>query len=292
MLDPVAHPASYSDSLWLLTPPSCYPTVLPSNPMPAAQTEERLFFLELWASLTGAPSVIPPALWQTGVAALDLAGVGAILEQILTALTTKIPFLWWEPLEYADSVEDLRHYLTIPVAPQGIDMCSGDVIYGTPVLMWVAALCGYGVEDEVYPLPEDLPQGLEILELAEMVLQLPSEHPLAGLTAIIHVLLHSTGTFFLDACPSCWQPHGEDFVDWTDENIAWLADQAAQTNLILARIDALEAWVAEDPTRIETVLQTLLGTYTPPQPSPRPQTLAELWGFIPADQTPSEATIL
>lgn len=292
MLNLVPHPAAHADSLWLLVPPPLPPLTLRStSPAPSEPTEpseESLLLLELWASLTGAPSAIPPEVWDMPLADLDFEGVCAVVKQIMTALSTRIPFLWEEPLEYADCLDDLRTYFTIPVYPQAVDLCGGDYIYGGPVLMWVAALCGYEVEALPYPLPATRPQGLNVLDMDMVDFAVPDGHPLTGLRDIIRMLLHTTDTFFLDACPSCWQSHGEDFVEWTEENITWLADHAAQTLVILERIGVLEQWVADDPTRIESVWQTLVDAYTAPtiQPPPPPKTLIEVWGLMPPEEEP------
>lgn len=269
----------YPPTPWLLTLPPPAPTPCFSEPEVAT--------LDLLATVTGAPSAIPSELWDTRVPQLSLPATRDLLKQICTSLSERIPFLTWDFLEWEEDAEALFHFQQIPVEPVGVDSCNGEVVGCGTVMTWVAALCGYMTDTLPYPLPDEIPPGFEVLELTEFVATLQEGQPLAALAYVIDVLDHTTGTFFLDACPVCWHSHDEDITDWTDENIAWLEEDATRTVAILERIDALEAWVKAEPARMTLVWQALLDAHTAKEAqevsaSP-PKTLMEVWGLLSTD---------
>jgi hypothetical protein len=273
MSHPYPDPLVHTRTSWLLTPPS------PPLPRPHLSDQE-VGVLELFATITGAPSAIPPDLWHSPVLPQSFPEVRALLKQICTALAERIPFLHWDFLEWEEDAVVLSHFLQIPVEPVGIDGCNGEVFGYGGVLSWVATLCGYLADEVPYPLPEEMPVGFEVFDLSPFLAKYYEGQPLAGLADIIEMLNHTTDTFFLDACPACWHSNAEDFTDWTDENLEWLEQDALRTSTILARVDALEAWVRTDPARIDVVWQALLEAHTTLQvqeAQARPQTLLEVW---------------
>ena len=181
----------------------------------------------------------------------------------------------------------LHSFFQIPVVPAGVDTCNGDIDGSGAVLTWVGALCGFTVDELRYPLPEAMPQALDLLDLAPLLATRYAGLPLAGLADVVNVLDHRTGTFFLDACPACWQPEMDDATNWEDENLDWLEHDAACALAVLERVDALEAWVAANPARIWEVWQAIVDTHTLEQAAlarKRPKTLMELWGNVPEEE--------
>lgn len=287
MLEPCADPLVYAPTTWLLTPP---PLPLPRPHL----SDQEAMVLELFATITGAPSAIPPEVWQSSVLPHSFPEARNLLKQIYTALAERIPYLHWDFLEWEEDAVVLAHFLQIPVDPVGIDGCNGEVFGYGGVLSWVATLCGYMAEEVPYPLPEEMPVGFEVFDLSPFLAKHYEGQPLAGLADIIEMLNHTTGTFFLDACPACWHSHAEDITDWTDENLEWLEQDALRTSAILARVDTLETWVRADPARIEVVWQALLEAHTTIQAQAaqaRPQTLLEVWELhLHVDNPEGEAT--
>jgi hypothetical protein len=274
MSHPACYPAPDPSALWLLVPPA--PVTIPRPAQSEAGT------LELLVAITGAPEAILPELWNAPVHPLEFTEVRTLLQQICTALAKRIPFLHFDFLEWEDDSDSLLHCLHIPVDPVGIDSCNGEVVgYGT-VVAWVAALSGYMTDDLPYPLPEEMPQGFEVWDLAPDIAKRYQGQPLAGLADVIDLLSHDTGTFFLDACPACWYAYADENFTWTDDNIAWLEQDAARALTILERIGALEAWVQADPARIGLVWQALVAAYADMQAEPvtTPQTLMEVWDLV------------
>lgn len=280
--DSVPHPAP----LWFLTP---LPPPLPHSHF----SEEQADSLAVLAAITGAPSAIPVPLWETPLHSLALAEVQPLLKSLCTSLSTTIPLMppsLWE----MEDIRDVLHYFHhIPVFPIGIDSCNGDVVGFGSVMCWIGALVGLSTDALDFPLPTEAPPGFEITDLAPVLAKEHAGHPLSGLADVVEVLLQDTGTFFFDACPSCWHSFTEDVTTWTDENIAWLQEDALKAQALQARIDALEAWVAADPQRIDAVWQALLDAYTTYEAALeelrqgfRPKTLVELWGGIQDDGEP------
>lgn len=245
----------------LALPPAPGLLSLPPPPVARPVTQAEIECLTLLTALTGAPTAIPPDLWHTPVRALSLQATCDLLKQIGMSLTERIPFLAWELVEWEEDAEILSHFLQIPVAPVGIDICNGEVVGCGALLTWVAALAGYGVEELPYPLPDEIPIGFEVAELSLLPDVEAANHPLSALADVLNLLNHTTGTFFLDACPFCWQAEGDEITEWTDENLAWLEADAKRTLAILARIEALEAWVKAEPQGIALVWQTLLDAH-------------------------------
>lgn len=265
----------------LLVPPS--PLIVPSLPQEAA------LVLDLFATITAAPSAIPPDLWDIPLETLTADCATVLLNRICTHLTPRIPFLSWEVLDWEEDTDALHSFYRIPVVPIGLDTCNGDVIGTGAVFTWVGALCDFAVEELVYPLPQDVPPDLDMFDLVPALTNWYPGHPLAGLVDMIEVLDHRTGTFFLDACPACWEAEQDEGTEWDDENLAWLEQDATRTHVIMDRIDALEAWVAEDPTRIAEVWQALLEAHAQhADADPRPKTLMEVWGIVPQEATDAD----
>lgn len=279
-------PLVYPPPLWLLTLPPPAPTPCFSEP--------EVAILDLLATITGAPSAVPPELWDAPIPQLSLPATRDLLKQICSSLSERIPFLAWDFLEWEEDTEALFPFRQIPVDPVGVDICNGEVVGCGAVMTWVAAVAGYATDTLPYPLPEAMPPGFEVLELTEFVATLHEEHPLAALADVIDVLDHTTGTFFLDACPACWHSHDEDITDWTDENVTWLEEDATRALAILERIDALEAWVKAEPERMTLVWQALLDAHIAQEAqevaSSPPKTLIEVWGLAPEGENASDGS--
>lgn len=278
------HPTPDPPAPWLLVPPA-------SVTIPRLQHPEA-GVLEVVVAITSAPQAIPPELWNAPVRYRSSAELRTLLLHLCTSLSKRIPFLQYDFLEWEEDPDSLFHFVHIPVDPIGIDSCNGEVFGYGPVVAWVAALHGYMTEDLPYPLPEALSVGFDVGDLAPSITKGDATQPLAGLADVIDLLSHNTGTFFLDACPACWYAYADEPFDWTDENIAWLEQDAARTLSILARIDALEAWVQADRTRMRLVWQTLLEAYADVQTEavPTPQTLMDLWGVDKTERAAIEAS--
>ena len=267
------------------------PRLLVPPPPPAVRSlpEEAALVLNLFATVTAAPSAIPPDLWDAPLETLTAESATGLLTRICTYLTPRIPFLSWEVLGWEEDTDALYAFFRIPVMPIGLDTCNGDVVASGAVFTWVSALCDFAVDQLVYPLPRDVPPDLDMFDLVPALTNRYTGHPLAGLVDMIEVLDHRTGTFFLDACPACWEADQDEGTEWDDENLAWLEQDATRTQVIMDRIDALEAWVAADPLRIGAVWQALLEAHTVhtqhADADHRPKTLMEVWGIVPQEAT-------
>lgn len=282
--DPLPHPPAPG----LLTLP-------PPPPRPLRDTLQEMEVLHLLATITGAPTAIPPALWQTPVRHMSLPQTRDLVKQICTSLAERIPFLAWEFLDWEEDAEALEYFRRIPVEPVGVDLCNGEVVGGGAVFTWVAALAGYLVEGLRYPLPDEMPDGFDVLEMTSFLGVPDVTHPLAALADVVDVLNHNTGTFFLDACPVCWHAQDEDIADWSDENVAWFEEDATRALAILERIDALEAWVKAEPARMTLVWQALVDAHraqAAQEATAPPQTLVDLWGRVPEGEVPAEMDAL
>jgi hypothetical protein len=286
MLYPASNAASHPAPTWLLVPPPLLEDIHLS--------EEAAVVLDLLTTVTNAPAAIPPDLWDAPIRSLQADTASDLLKHICTALATRIPFLSWDMPDWDEGIEGLHAFFQIPVVPAGVDTCNGDIDGSGAVLTWIGALCGFAVDDLTYPLPEELPLELDLLNLAPLLATRYAGHPLAGLADVVNILDHRTGTFFLDACPACWQPEMDEGTEWDDENLDWLEQDAARAQVIMDRIDALETWVAQKPTRIGEVWQAIVDTHTLEQEAvarQRPKTLMDVWGSVPLE-APEDDTAL
>ena len=300
---PTPYPHDPLDSARLLAirPPQ-FPHHCP-RPLPFPDTFR---WLDLLTTILGAPSAIPTDLWHQPLTADPTATLTAILRHV----QTRIPVLEWDMLEDAASPDDLDFLYHIPVYPLGFDTCNGEFESYGPATALLAHLDGFDVPDLLWsPTPDTIPPALNLAPLLPVLDTLPP--PLNGIAVIIAMLHHTTGTLLLDACPSCYQMSLDDMLEWTDDNLTWLEQDAALAERIHQRAFALEAWVAAKPIpRLKTIWQTLRRAHraalaTPPSyPGPftisaedfvagkfplRPKTLVELWGDPPQAAPDPEA---
>jgi hypothetical protein len=263
-----------------------------TRPLPFPDT---FLWLELLTTILGAPSAVPADLWAQPLR----ADPQAILRAILRHVQNRIPQLEWDMLDTAESVHDLDFLEHIPVYPFGFDTCNGEFETYGPATALLAHLDGFDVSDLLWsPQPSSIPPALHLAPLLPILNALPP--PLNGIAVIIAMLHHTTGTMLLDACPSCYHMSLEEMLEWTDENLTWLEQDAALAHRIHRRAYALETWVATNPIpRLKTIWYAIRRAHrtvltAPPRPQGpftisaedfvagkvpvRPKTLIDLWG--------------
>lgn len=296
------HPATYApdppDSSRLLTVHPPRPPHHRPRPLPFRDT---FAWLDLLTTILGAPSAVPPELW---VQPLD-ADPKATLVAILRHVQNRIPLIEWEMVDFADSVEELSALHQIPIYPLGFDTCNEDIEGYGPATSLLAHLDGFEVPDLLWcPTRETIPDALNLAPLLPALDALTP--PLNGIAVIVAMLHHTTGTMLLDACPSCYAMGLDEMLEWTDDNLTWLEQDAALAERIHKRAFDLEAWVAQKPlARLKTIWQTIRRAHRAFLDAPpvfrgpftisaedfvagklptRPKTLVELWADVPIEE--------